>query len=189
MTKHFLIFFFTFFSSFISAENYIIVHASSFELELYSEQNTLIKSYPIGIGKQGVGKTKVGDQKTPIGEYHILWKASENWTEEGGLPIQKEKAYCGNDNSYSQVNRKGFSDEPIWGESFGGNDATFICLDYPNKLDLLKDYTGSGIGIHGSLNGGIGEFSSAGCIKMYPKDARDLYLQVDVGTTVIIKND
>ncbi len=173
---------------FLEAENFVVVHPSTFTLELYSEENgetILLKTYPIRLGKAGMGKSKRGDMKTPIGKYKIIWKASVFCQEDGGFPIEEGRTFCSDNNCYSQEPLEGC--EPLWGDPFGGSEATFMCLDYPNQLDLVNAWTGSGIGIHGTLHQTMGEYATAGCIHMFPKDARELYQTLDVGSLIDIR--
>lgn len=167
--------------------NYVVVKSDTFSLELYNEEHSLLKSYTVGLGKGGMGKNKQGDMKTPLGEYRLIWKASSFWKEDGGLPIEAGRGYIGPDNAYSERPRPKKLDGPLNGEDYGGNSAIFMCLDYPNATDHLNGYTGFGIAIHASLKGGFGEFSSRGCIRMHPEDARELYTKLPVGAKVIIK--
>lgn len=184
-----LLFFGTTATAFSFTENYVVIRPSAYILELYTDQDVCICSYPIGLGENGLGKTRRGDRKTPIGTYHILWKATSCWEQYGGLPILEGSSYCGTDNSFSPNYRDYLDDGAIWGNDFGGSEIFFMCLNYPNESDLEKGFTGSGIGIHGTLNGGIGEFSSAGCIRMHPHDARNLYGQLSIGSLVYIESD
>jgi murein L,D-transpeptidase YafK len=169
--------------------NYIEVHPSRFSLELKNSQNTILQTFPIGLGKNGMGKTQSGDNKTPVGTYKILWKASRFWESDGGYPIIDEKAFCGPGNIFTDDPEIGFDDERLWTDSYGGPEAVVMCLDYPNVSDVLNGYTGCAIEIHATQLGGIGEYSSAGCVRMLPKDARDLYNCVEEGTTVIISEN
>jgi len=169
------------------AEKTVIIHASTFTLELYDDMGTLIKTYPVGLGKGGMGKTKIGDKKTPIGTYHVQWKASSLWETDGGFAIKEGQSYCSSDSSFIQEYQKGA--DPLWGDDFGGEKATFLCLNYPNNEDMANGFTGSGIGIHGTLLGGIQESASSGCIRMHVEDAQELYKKLDIGDVVHIQMD
>lgn len=49
------------------------------EKKLYLIKNNSIKlMFDIGIGEHGLGKTKEGDHKTPLGDYTIKWMVSRN---------------------------------------------------------------------------------------------------------------
>lgn len=169
--------------------NYLIVHGSTFTLELYDQYDHLIKAYPIGLGKNGMGKTKRGDKKTPLGEYHIIWKTSRFAETDGGYEIKEDRAFCGPESIFTADPRIGLSDEQLWTEDYGGDQAVVMGLDYPNELDHARGYVGECIEIHATLHDGIGQFASAGCVRMKPDDARDLYQHVAVGTKVIIQED
>lgn len=167
--------------------NYIVIKGYDYTLYLYNSKGKLIKSYPVGIGINGMGKTREGDKKTPLGEYKIIWKASRFAVEDGGYLIQNGKAFCGPDNIFTTDPSVGYPEESLWTDGYGGDSAVVMCINYPNRSDKSKGYTGGCIEIHATLLGGIGKCSSYGCIRMYPKDARDLYKLVDNGTKVFIK--
>ncbi len=167
--------------------HYIVIESNTFTLELFDTENHLIKSYPVGLGLNGMGKTKSGDKKTPIGQYEILWKASRFWETDGGYPIVDGHAFACPDNSFTTDPNKADPDETLWTDAYGGSQAVVMCLNYPNASDIANDYTGSCIEIHASLYGGIGEYCSMGCIRMIPEDARDLYQHIDAGAKVFIR--
>lgn len=169
--------------------NYILVRGSTFTLELYDQYDHLVKSYPFGLGKNGLGKTKRGDIKTPRGEYKILWKASRFAATDGGYSIEEDRAFCGPKNIFTADPRIGLEDEQLWTEDYGGKEAVVMGLNYPNDEEVAKGYTGECIEIHASLHGGIGEYASGGCVRMLPADARDLYKHVDVEIKVIIQRN
>lgn len=166
--------------------NLIAIHGEKYILELYDTDNQLVRSYPIGIGSHGMGKTKSGDRKTPIGEYKIVWMASRFANEDGGHLISNEKAFATLDNQFTDDPSLADPDEKLWEEAYGGSEAVVMGLNYPSDSDLAKGYTGCCIEIHATHLGGIGKSCSAGCIRMRPSDARDLYKQVEIGTSVII---
>lgn len=168
--------------------NFVVIHGSTCTLELRNAENGLIKTYSVGLGQNGMGKTRSGDRKTPIGEYEILWKASRFWETDGGYPIIDGQAYCTPDNQFTTDPQKADPDETLWTDAYGGDQAVVICLNYPNTNDIARGYTGGCIEIHASLYGGFGEFCSLGCVRMEPVEARELYNQVDVGTKVIIQD-
>jgi lipoprotein-anchoring transpeptidase ErfK/SrfK len=171
------------------ATKYIIIHGNSYKLDLYDENGTLIKKYPIGVGQGGLGKNREGDRKTPLGEYRILWKASRFHKTDGGHPIRDGAAFCGPNNSFTTDPKIGYPSEQLWTDGYGGDRAVVMCLDYPNAQDKARGYTGGCIEIHATLLGGIGKNSSYGCIRLSPDNARDLYNRVTVDTKVTIKND
>lgn len=185
----FLCFFTPIMASLTSGKNYVVVHGKQCTLELYDSSQSLLKVYRVGLGKNGLGKTQEGDLKTPIGDYQLIWKASRFWKVDGGFPIDTGIGYIGADNEYSESPRDDMSTAPICGDDYGGSQAIFMCLDYPNSQDVAKGHTGSGIAIHATLKGGIGEYASRGCVRLSPEDARDLYNKLPVGAKVVIKND
>ncbi len=166
-------------------ENYIIVNSKTFQLQVYDENDKLLGSYFIGIGKNGTYKTTEGDFKTPIGEYEILWKASAFYEEDGGYPLSQGVGYGNSGNTFSEY--KKLKSIPLYVPAYGGEESVVMCLNYPNASDREKGYTGGGIAIHATQLGGIGEYVSQGCIRMYPQDARDLYNLIDVGSKVTIR--
>ncbi len=166
--------------------NYIVIYGYDYTMYLYNSQDEVIKTYPIGIGLNGMGKTMEGDRKTPLGEYEIIWKASRFANTDGGYFIEEGRAFCGPDNIFTTDPNIGYSSESLWTEGYGGDEAVVMCLDYPNASDKAKGYSGGCIEIHATHLGGIGECSSYGCIRMYPEDARELYKLIDVGTKVYI---
>lgn len=167
--------------------DYIVIHGYKFKMRLYTAGGKLIKEYPVGIGINGMGKTRQGDKKTPVGTYKILWKASRFHKTDGGYPITDGCAFCGPNNIFTTNPDVGYSSEKLWTAGYGGKKAVVMCLDYPNVKDKAKGYTGGCIEIHATMLGGIGRQSSYGCIRMRPADARDLYNRVKTGTKVIIK--
>jgi murein L,D-transpeptidase YafK len=171
-----------------TGKKYILVEGDKYRLKLCDSNGKVIKEYPIGIGSNGMGKTKQGDCKTPIGKYKIIWKASRFAKTDGGHLIRDGKAFAGPNNIFTTDPKIGYSSEQLWTAGYGGKKAVVMCLDYPNAEDTKKNYTGACIEIHATLLGGIGKKSSAGCVRMKPEDARELYNLVDVGTTVLIKN-
>lgn len=156
----------------------IVVQGSTYKMWLYNGQQ-LVKEYNVGIGLNGMGKTKGGDRKTPIGDYKIKWKASK-----ADGTIKDSTTWCKNNNLY--YGPTGPSGEKLWSSSYGGSQAAVMGLDYPNAEDRSKGYTGGCIEIHATLSGGIGAKSSQGCVRMNPGDANELYSMVGVGTPVRI---
>ncbi|MCE1248953.1 MAG: L,D-transpeptidase [Firmicutes bacterium] len=173
-------------------ERMIVVSGSKYRLYLYENKKgqwALIKEYPIGIGRNGMGKTREGDAKTPVGEYKILWKASRFAKTDGGYLIQDGRSFCGPDNMYTTDPKIGYPSESLWKAGYGGKSAVVMCIDYPTPAEKAKGYSGGCIEIHATLLGGIGKQSSEGCVRMNPKDARELYNLVETGTRVIIKEN
>ncbi|MCX5773903.1 MAG: L,D-transpeptidase [Fusobacteria bacterium] len=163
----------------IAQNNYIVLHGNSHILDLYNSAGKLLSSYPVAVGKNGMGKTSSGDGKTPIGIYQIAFKASCYANEDGGYYVPQF-----NSNKQWEDLQKEYFMPPD-----GGNGGVAMILNYPNKEDVAAGRTGYGIMIHSTLLGGIGYDASHGCIRMSTQDARSLYRQVNVGTTVVIRDN
>jgi len=161
----------------IAKNNYIVIHGNAHVLDLYSSKGRLLSSFPVAVGKNGMGKTEAGDGKTPVGIYQIAFKASCYANEDGGYYVPQF-----NSNKQWQDLQKEYFMPPD-----GGNGGVAMILNYPNKEDIAAGRTGYGIMIHSTLLGGIGYDASHGCIRMSTQDARSLYRQINVGTMVIIK--
>ena len=155
---------------------------------LVYENTELIASYPCETGYGGMGKTREGDGKTPVGVYHIAWMASvevNRGNTDKGNPVIEGMTWC--DETGLVYGPEGREEERLWTDAYGGDNATIMGLDYPNALDLARGYTGDCIEIHGSNRLVDGKLTrSAGCVKLLPGDAVDLYHLVDVGTPVVI---
>lgn len=149
------------FKSFIPpAEVWIRIVKSKFELYLY-KGNQIIKSYKIGIGKNEGDKQKVGDMRTPEGDFYIISiHDSRNWThdfKDGKGPIK------------------------------GAYGPWFLRL-YTGADRTKSGKSWSGIGIHGTHDpSSIGKNVSEGCIRMNNKDIEELKKFVKIGTRVIIE--
>lgn len=143
--------------------------------------------FPISIGAKGLGKRKMGDKKTPLGEYEISWMVSRHGNK--GNRIIDGQTWCKNNTLY--YGPSGPAGEKLWTGDYGGSEATVMGLNYPNEYDKKRGYTGSCIEIHSSRFQKLEPLQpSAGCIRMYPDDALKLYNHVDIGTKVyVIKND
>ncbi len=77
--------------------------------------------------------------------------------------------------------------EKLWSESYGGDEACIMSLNYPNEEDKARGFTGECIHIHSDKHLVDGALTkSYGCIHMFPADARELYDIVTVGTPVKI---
>ncbi len=164
------------------AEYRIAIHCSLKVLQLWYH-DTLVREYPIRVGKGGLWRTRVGDHRTPIGDYEITWMASRNSRK--GHRIVEEKSWCkGNRFVYAS---SGPALERLWSKGYGGQYATVMSINYPNAADKARGHTGECIHIHATHKLVYGELTkSHGCIHMFPKDAMELYELVDVGTPVKI---
>lgn len=82
-----------------SEPNGIIISASEKKLIL-CENGQLVKQFYVAIGQRGIGKTKVGDKKTPLGDYFL---ENPHLSQQFGLfipidyptPRQKAMGYTG----------------------------------------------------------------------------------------------
>ena len=155
---------------------------------LVYEDAVLITSFPCETGYGGMGKTREGDGKTPVGAYRIAWMASVEVNRghtDKGAPVIEGMTWC--DETGLVYGPEGRDEERLWTDAYGGEDATIMGLDYPNALDLARGYTGDCIEIHGSNRLVDGKLTpSAGCVKLTAEDAVGLYHLVDVGTPVVI---
>jgi murein L,D-transpeptidase YafK len=149
-------------------------------LQLWRE-NQLVREYPIETGKGGVGKQRSGDHRTPIGDYEVSWMACRDGSK--GHKIIDQRSWC-RGNCFIDAST-GPPLEKLWTDSYGGDEAAVISINYPNSKDRQLGFTGDCIHIHAckrTRDGMMGK--SYGCIHMYPKDAMELYDIVEVGTPV-----
>jgi len=164
------------------SEYRIALHCSRNVLQLW-RQTELVREYPIGIGKGGLFKQRGGDHRTPVGDYEISWMASRLSAK--GHKIIDLRSWC-KDNSFSK-SITGPRLEKLWSDSYGGDEAAIMSINYPNLKDKARGFTGDCIHIHSDkhlINGALRK--SYGCLHMFPKDAKELYDMVDVGTPVKI---
>ncbi|MFZ5867737.1 MAG: L,D-transpeptidase family protein [Thermodesulfobacteriota bacterium] len=158
----------------------VVVHCALRVLQVWQGPD-LIREFPVETGKGGIGKTKSGDHRTPLGDYRVGWMASRHSPK--GFRIKDGTSWCsGNKFVYGS---SGPALEKLWSQSYGGLHAVVINIDYPNSADRAKGYTGDCIHIHATKrlkNGTLPK--SHGCINMFPQDALELYDLVDVGTRV-----
>ncbi len=146
-----------------------------------------VASFACETGLGGMGKTREGDMKTPVGRYAVIWMASKRGdnSRPGTHPIIDGQTWCEESRLY--YGPEGPADERLWTDAYGGENAVVMGLDYPNGEDVAAGRTGDCIEIHASARLKDGRLTrSAGCIKMIPADALTLYNRVSVGTPVII---
>jgi len=143
----------------IIEDYWIRIVKSQFKLYLY-KGDKLVKVYPVGLGKNPGDKERVGDMRTPEGDFYIIKiHDSRNWTHDFG-------------------DGKG----PIRG-AYG---PWFLRL-YTGSDRTRSGKSWTGIGIHGTHDStSIGKMVSEGCIRMYNSDIEELRKIVKIGTTVII---
>ncbi|MCX6706530.1 MAG: polysaccharide deacetylase family protein, partial [Candidatus Woesearchaeota archaeon] len=176
-------------SSAVSGETFIVIDGrddGSKNILYLISGGKIVHSYEVAIGENGMGKTKENDHKTPIGTYKIKWKASVFSDEDGGNKILPNKAFCGPGSIFTTDPNVGFKSESLWQPGYGGESAVVMGIDYPNSEDRAKGYTGSCIEIHASKLQTTGK-DSAGCVRMNPPEARELYKAIEVGTKVIFE--
>ncbi len=147
----------------------IKVYKSKKALELW-DQNKLLKTFNIGIGKNENGhKTERGDMKTPEGEYKVCFK-----------------------NPKSDFHLSLALNYPNKNDAKAGLDSGLITKDdyklICEKIDSgygswWKTKLGGEIYIHGDLES---KPWSEGCIRMYNPDIEYLYKIIEKGTTVEI---
>ena len=151
------------------------------------EGERLVFDFPCETGLNGMGKTREGDKKTPVGRYRIIWMASKRGDNEreGTYEIIDGITWCEDSNIY--YGPEGPADERLWTDAYGGENAVVMGLDYPNEADKGRGYTGDCIEIHATKRLKNGRLTpSAGCIKMFCGDALFLYNYIEVYTPVVI---
>lgn len=162
------------------AEYRIAIHSALNVLQLWRYEQ-LVREYPIETGKGGIGKQRSGDHRTPVGDYEVSWMASRDGSK--GHKIIDQRSWC-RGNCFIDAST-GPPLEKLWTDSYGGDEAAVISINYPNMKDQQRGFTGDCIHIHAckrTRDGMMGK--SYGCIHMYPKDAMELYNIVEVGTPV-----
>ena len=140
-------------------ERRIVIKKSEFLLYLY-EGESLRKTYCIAVGKNPGDKERVGDYRTPEGDFRIS-------------QIQ---------NSSSWVHDFGDGKGPIAG-AYG---PWFLRLD--TGSDKTKSgKTWKGISIHGTHDpASIGTMATEGCVRLRNEEIEELKKLVNVGTLVTI---
>jgi len=162
------------------AEYRIAIHSALNVLQLW-RYDQLVREYPIETGKGGIGKQRSGDHRTPVGDYEVSWMACRDGSK--GHKIIDQRSWC-RGNCFIDAST-GPPLEKLWTDSYGGDEAAVISINYPNMKDQQRGFTGDCIHIHAckrTRDGILGK--SHGCIHMYPKDAMELYNIVEVGTPV-----
>ncbi|MCX5861590.1 MAG: L,D-transpeptidase [Deltaproteobacteria bacterium] len=161
----------------------IVIHCSRKVLQLW-RQTEVVREYPIETGKGGLFKQRSGDHRTPVGNYEITWMASRR--SDKGYRIVDLRSWCQN-NRFSDAST-GPALEKLWSDSYGGDEASIMSINYPSLKDEARGFTGDCIHIHSDKHlteeGALKK--SYGCIHMFPKDAEDLYELVEEGTPVKI---
>jgi len=124
----------------------IVIDKSQFNMKLY-QGSQVIKEYLIALGKNPGDKQKVGDKRTPEGDFNIQKIQVASWWE------------------YDFGDGKG----PI--KAYG---PWFIRLE-TNATQTISGNTWTGIGIHGTHDeDSIGTLASRGCIRMHNDELVEL---------------
>ena len=172
------------------------------------EGNQVRLCFSVAIGENGLGKTKEGDKKTPLGDYHIKWMVSRNGPPKKNpdgqnsfvvdgetYAIRDTELYFGKleDAGLSEEELKIAQDEKLWTAAYGGENVFVMALDYPNEQDRREGRTGSSIEIHASVPLGQAGFErhkgTLGCVALIPDHASGIYAHVNPGTPVRIVRD
>lgn len=166
-----------------ASEYRIVIHCSRAVLQLWRGTD-LTREYPVETGKGGLFKRRGGDHLTPIGDYEITWMSSRRANK--GHRIVDRRSWCKN-NRFSHA-LTGPALEKLWTDTYGGDEASIMSINYPNPKDEARGFTGDCIHIHSDKHltedGALKK--SFGCIHMFPKDAEELYGMVEEGTPVKI---
>ncbi|MEW6440136.1 MAG: L,D-transpeptidase family protein [bacterium] len=137
---------------------------------LVVEGETLIRSYPIGLGTAPLGdKEKRGDCRTPEGTFYICGRNPGS------------RYYKALDLTYPSLRH---AEKALL-------SGTLSELQYQSIAEAIRSgqrppsdtYLGGDICIHG---GGAQEDWTRGCVAMYDRDMDELFEMICVGTTVII---
>ncbi|HWP82483.1 MAG TPA: L,D-transpeptidase [Bacteroidota bacterium] len=137
----------------------IVIKKSEFLLELH-QSDSLVRKFNIAVGKHAGDKQRVGDYRTPEGEFHISQiQDSRDWVHD-------------------------FGDGK--GSIAGAYGPWFLRLDTgAGKTKSGKWW--KGIGIHGThAPASIGTMATEGCIRMKNEDLEEMKKLVRIGTPVRI---
>jgi murein L,D-transpeptidase YafK len=175
-------------------------------LEVYDRKLRPVACYTVAFGSNPDRKAKLfeGDNRTPEGVYcvnEILSMDADKKTAAYTKIRSMNKSYFSAREGHIKFGRPG---EDLGDNAYGPR---FFGLNYPNKEDktryriALKDGTiipvkgkmpgiGYGIAIHGNNDeGGVGQLSSSGCVRMYNRDVIEIEQYIQPGTPVIISPD
>ncbi len=150
----------------------IIVDKSDFKLYVF-RSDSLIRTYSAAIGKVEGDKQKVGDNRTPEGEFSITRiQDSRSWThdfKDGKGPIA---------GAYG----------PWFLRLDTGADKTTSRLRVEAASARRRGKAWTGIGIHGTHDpNSIGTRVSEGCVRLRNDDIQELKHLVKAGTLVTIR--
>ncbi|MGH8623278.1 MAG: L,D-transpeptidase family protein, partial [Burkholderiales bacterium] len=117
-----------------------------------------VTDYYISIGKNGIDKFREGDNKTPIGVYHVTGRLSR---------AQMKSAYG------KQAEQYGVGALPI---------------SYPNEWDRREGRNGHGIWLHGVPSDTYSRppLASNGCIALTNEDFTTISREIQIGVTPVI---
>jgi lipoprotein-anchoring transpeptidase ErfK/SrfK len=156
----------------------IVISIPSQELDLWDEDQNIVRTYRISSARKGVGQ-EYGSFCTPLGKHIVRAKIGKNqpintvfirrrptgetYTPELGIK------YPGRDWILTRI---------LW---LSGCEPGFNRL---GKVDTMRRY----VYIHGSPDTAeMGKPGSIGCIRMHNHDLLELFDLVDAGTEVVIK--
>ena len=117
-----------------------------------------VADYYVTIGKSGMDKLREGDNKTPLGVYHIT----------------------------SNISRESLNNR--YGKLADQYGVGALPLDYPNEWDKRSARTGSGIWVHGVPFDTYSRppRASNGCVAMTNEDYLEILKGVQIGSTPVI---
>jgi murein L,D-transpeptidase YafK len=160
---------------------YLEVYKSNKEL-IVKDEETILKKYRIATGRGGAGtKTKMGDKKTPIGQYKIL-----EFRDNSRFHFFMQINYPNPIDAWY-----GYKNNLIDGKEF----KEIIKASTTNELPPQNTRLGGYLGLHG-----IGETTSdkmtiherqdwtEGCIALTNEEISELRQFVSIGTSVLIFN-
>jgi murein L,D-transpeptidase YafK len=158
----------------------IIIDKSDFKMELYAGK-TLLKTYPIALGRDHVAKKQVkGDLCTPEGEYYVCDRSQNPQKKDLGarwLRLSYPNAEDAKRGLKSGIITRSIAD-------------SIINAVKNKEIPPQDSKLGGGIGIHGGWPKKLGltvQNWTAGCVGMHDPDVVDLYEVVSIGTPVLIK--
>jgi len=144
---------------------YIIIEKHSYEMKVYDANNNWLITYPVVFGSKDLGdKMMQGDRKTPEGTFHVASKRiHEKWNRFMALDYPNAESY----------------------EKFNERKSEGII---PSNAQI-----GGEIGIHGTWpheEFAIDQYQNwtMGCVSTKNMYIQELYKNIPVGTTVIIKH-
>jgi murein L,D-transpeptidase YafK len=144
---------------------YIVIEKHSYEMKVYDANNNWLITYPVVFGSKDLGdKMMQGDRKTPEGTFHVASKRiHEKWNRFMALDYPNAESY----------------------EKFNERKSEGII---PSNAQI-----GGEIGIHGTWpheEFAIDQYQNwtMGCVSTKNLYIQELYKNIPVGTTVIIKH-